>query len=127
MKEGLTEIVLKIEITIVIQNREIKTKPLRKISRVKIRKRVFLIERLSMENPAIKNREPQIKTLKTNLVLIIKMTEITAEIKGAKDEETAMQKMIRILIKDNPSVNGTVILTTRVTSKIQVNKRPGNN
>ena len=127
MKEVLTEIVLKIEITIVTRNREIKTKPLRKISRVKIRKRVFLIERLSMENPAIKNREPQIKTLKTNLVLIIKMTEITAEIKGAKDEETAMQKMIRILIKDNPSVNGTVILTTRVTSKIQVNKRPGNN
>ena len=80
-----------------------------------------------MENPAIKNREPKIKTLKTILVLITKMTEITAEIKGEKNEETAMQKMIRILIKDNPSVNGTVILTTRVTSKIQVNKRPGNN
>ena len=83
-----------------------------------------------MENPAIKNREPKIKTLKTILVLITKMTEITAEIKGTKREETAMQKMILILIsliEDNPSVNSTVITTTRVTSKIQVNKRPGNN
>ena len=63
-------------------------------------------------------------------VLFSKMTEINAEIKGSKCEETAMQRMILILmsmIKDQPSVDSTLILTTRVKYKTQVNKRPGNN